>query len=78
MGVTRFNDQTPDQLRKIVDDGTASFKVFLAYKGAFGVDDSELYHTLALAKHFHFDCVPDEDQSSLTATLHLDEPRART
>jgi dihydropyrimidinase len=30
MGVTRFNDQTPDQLRKIVDDGTASFKVFLA------------------------------------------------
>ncbi len=51
MGVTRFNDQTPDQLRKIVDDGTASFKVFLAYKGAFGVDDSELFHTLSLAKH---------------------------
>jgi acetyltransferase len=33
---------------------------------------------LALAKHFHFECVPDEDQSSLTATLHLDEPRTRT
>ncbi|MGE3244502.1 MAG: amidohydrolase family protein, partial [Pirellulales bacterium] len=25
-------------------------KVFLAYKGAFGIDDSELYHTLRLAK----------------------------
>jgi dihydropyrimidinase len=50
MGVTRFDDQTPDVLRRVVDDGTASFKVFLAYKGAFGIDDSELYRTLELAK----------------------------
>src|SRR3954470_5532750 len=49
MGVTRFNEGTAAQLRKVVDDGTASFKVFLAYKGAFGVDDSELYQTLTLA-----------------------------
>jgi len=28
---------------------------------------------VALAKHFHFDCVPYEDAASLTATLHLDE-----
>jgi dihydropyrimidinase len=50
MGVTRFDDQTPELLRRIVDDGTASFKIFLAYKGAFGIDDSELYRTLELAK----------------------------
>src|SRR5690242_8056676 len=50
MGVTRFDKQTPELLQRIVADGTASFKVFLAYKGAFGVDDSELYQTLALAK----------------------------
>jgi len=50
MGVTRFDKQTPDILQRVVADGTASFKVFLAYKGAFGVDDSELYQTLALAK----------------------------
>ncbi len=31
-------------------DGTASFKVFLAYKGAFGIDDGELFRTLALAR----------------------------
>lgn len=52
MGVTRFNDGTEGQLRKIVDDGIASFKVFLAYKGAFGVDDTELYRTLELAKRW--------------------------
>jgi dihydropyrimidinase len=52
MGVSRFDEKTPDQLRKIVDDGTASFKVFLAYKGAFGVDDGELYRTLELAKRW--------------------------
>ncbi|MDZ4687470.1 MAG: dihydropyrimidinase [Planctomycetaceae bacterium] len=50
MGVTRFDDRTPDLLRRIVADGTASFKVFLAYKGAFGIDDAELYQTLELAR----------------------------
>jgi len=50
MGVTRFDDRTTDMLRRVVADGTASFKVFLAYQGAFGVDDGELYRTLELAK----------------------------
>lgn len=50
MGVTRFDEASASQLREIVKGGTASFKVFLAYKGAFGVDDRELYETLKLAK----------------------------
>ena len=50
MGVTRFDDKTEKQLREIVKRGISSFKIFLAYKGAFGVDDAELYHTLKLAK----------------------------
>ncbi|MEM9353413.1 MAG: dihydropyrimidinase [Planctomycetota bacterium] len=50
MGVTRFDDDTPAKLKRIVDDGVTSFKVFLAYKGFFGVDDDELYRTLKLAK----------------------------
>jgi len=50
MGVTRWDDRTPEVLQRIVGDGTASFKVFLAYKGAFGIDDAELFHTLALAR----------------------------
>lgn len=50
MGVTRFDDDAERQLREIVERGVRSFKVFLAYKGALGVDDRELYHTLKLAK----------------------------
>jgi dihydropyrimidinase len=50
MGVTRFDGQTAATLERIVADGTASFKVFLAYKGAFGIDDGELYGALALAR----------------------------
>jgi dihydropyrimidinase len=50
MGVTKFDDGTAAQLREIVRRGISSFKVFLAYKGAFGVDDTELYRTLKLAK----------------------------
>jgi dihydropyrimidinase len=50
MGVTKFDDSTETQLREIVKRGISSFKIFLAYKGAFGVDDTELYRTLKLAK----------------------------
>jgi dihydropyrimidinase len=50
MGVTRFDDRTESQLREIVKRGISSFKIFLAYKGAFGIDDSELYRTLELAR----------------------------
>jgi dihydropyrimidinase len=50
MGVTRWDDRTAEVLGRIVADGTPSFKVFLAYQGAFGIDDSELFHTLELAR----------------------------
>src|SRR6202051_4100881 len=50
MSVTKFEEQTEGQLREIVADGIASFKIFLAYKNFFGVDDAEMYQTLELAK----------------------------
>ncbi|MBL9213922.1 MAG: dihydropyrimidinase [Opitutaceae bacterium] len=50
MGVTRFDDRAESQLREIVRRGISSFKIFLAYKGAFGIDDTELYRTLRLAR----------------------------
>ncbi len=50
MGVTRYDAEAEKDFREIVKRGIASFKVFLAYKGAFGVTDEELYHTLKLAK----------------------------
>ena len=50
MGVSKFDEKTENQLREIVADGISSFKVFLAYKDFFGVNDEELYKTLTLAK----------------------------
>lgn len=50
MSVTRWDDRTDGQLREIVRDGITSFKVFLAYKGFFGVEDGELYSALRLAR----------------------------
>src|SRR5919199_1302162 len=49
-GVTRFDPSAAGQLQEIVKQGVTSFKIFLAYKGAFNISDEELYHTLALAK----------------------------
>ncbi|MCL4132187.1 UNVERIFIED_CONTAM: hypothetical protein GTU68_039961 [Idotea baltica] len=50
MGVTRFDGEVESQLRELVKRGLSSFKIFLAYQGAFGIDDKELYQTLKLAK----------------------------
>lgn len=50
MGVTRFDAAAEADFREIVQRGVASFKVFLAYKGALGVTDDELFKTLTLAK----------------------------
>ena len=51
MSVTRYDEAAEKQLREIVKRGISSFKIFLAYKGAFGVTDEELYQTLRLAKN---------------------------
>ena len=50
MGVTRYDEEAERDFKEIVQRGIASFKIFLAYKGAFGVTDEELYKTLTLAK----------------------------
>src|SRR3954463_10363396 len=50
MGVTRYDADAEKDFTEIVKRGVSSFKVFLAYKGAFGVTDEELYKTLSLAK----------------------------
>ncbi|MCW1915779.1 dihydropyrimidinase [Luteolibacter sp. GHJ8] len=50
-GVTRFDETTTAALKTVVEEEQiSSFKVFLAYKGAFGIEDTELYQILALAK----------------------------
>ncbi|MBA3543688.1 MAG: dihydropyrimidinase [Chthoniobacterales bacterium] len=50
MGVTRYDEEAERDFKEIVRRGVSSFKVFLAYKGAFGVSDEQLYKTLTLAK----------------------------
>ncbi len=50
MGLGRYDDQVEQEMTEIVKRGLSSFKIFLAYKGAFGLTDEELYQTLRLAK----------------------------
>jgi dihydropyrimidinase len=69
MGVTRFDDASAEQLREIVKDGVGSFKVFLAYKGAFGVDDQELWQTLKLAQELGVIVTAHCENETLVAQL---------
>lgn len=69
MAVSRFDDQTEKKLRTIVERGIASFKVFLAYKGFFGVNDDELFKTLKLAKELGVIVTAHCENETLVAEL---------
>jgi dihydropyrimidinase len=69
MGATRFDAEAEKDLREIVKRGVASFKVFLAYKGAFGVTDDDLYRTLRLAKELGVITTAHCENADLVAAL---------
>ena len=69
MAVSKFDETTGAQLREIVEDGIASFKVFLAYKGFFGVEDDELFETLKLAKELGVITTAHCENAELVAQL---------
>lgn len=69
MSVTQFGDKTEGQLREIVADGISSFKVFLAYKNFFGVDDGEMYQTLRLARELGVIVTAHCENADLVARL---------
>lgn len=51
MSVVRFDERAREQLKQIVNEhGIASFKVFLAYKGALDLGDADLFAMLEFAK----------------------------
>jgi dihydropyrimidinase len=50
MSVVRFDPKVREQFARIVKDGVASFKVFLAYKGALDLSDEQLYSAMTYAK----------------------------
>jgi len=69
IGVTRWDDETEATLRELAAGGMKSFKVFLAYKGAFGIDDAALYKTLALAKELGVIVTAHCENAELVAQL---------
>src|SRR6266850_1888273 len=56
-------------LPKIVADSTASFKIFLAYKNFFGIDDAEMYQTLELAQRLGVIVTAHCEDAELVARL---------
>jgi dihydropyrimidinase len=69
MGVTRYDEEAEHDLREIVRRGLSSFKVFLAYKGAFGVTDEQLYKTLTLARSLGVITTAHCENAELVAAL---------
>ncbi|MEM6688638.1 MAG: dihydropyrimidinase [Planctomycetota bacterium] len=69
MGVSRFDESTREKLLRIVDEGITSLKVFLAYKGAFALEDSGLYEVCQLAKENGLVVTAHCENAELVASL---------
>ena len=70
LAVTGYDDLVESQLREIVaQHGITSFKIFLAYKGALGVSDEELYKTLSLARELGVVTTAHCENADLIAAL---------
>ena len=53
MAVTCWGDRSDEWMRRAVqEEGITSIKVFMAYRGAIGVDDTELIHAMAAAARY--------------------------
>ena len=72
MGVSRYDSMTESHLREIVANGIASFKVFLAYQGAFEINDAALFHTLRLAKELGVIVTAHCENATLVSELQRD------
>lgn len=69
MAVTRFDEEVERELREIVSRGVTSFKVFLAYGGALGVDDAALLGVMKLAKELGVVVTAHCENSEMIDTL---------
>ncbi len=69
MGVPRLDRKAERDLREIVDRGIASFKIFLAYKGAFALSDEDLYKVMGLAKELGVIVTAHCENADLVAAL---------
>lgn len=49
MSITGWNDTTSQEMEACVREGVTSFKVFMAYRGAIGIDDTELIQAMRTA-----------------------------
>lgn len=70
MALTGWFDHTAEDMRRCVqEEGVTSFKVFLAYKGAIGIDDGELWQALQTAGKLG--CVLSVHAENGDVILHL-------
>jgi D-hydantoinase len=63
--VTSFDENTKKEMRQIVDLGISSFKVFLAYKGALMLNDTEFTQVLETCKELGAICLVHSENGDL-------------
>ncbi|MBN1269927.1 MAG: dihydropyrimidinase [Kiritimatiellae bacterium] len=69
MAVTRFNSRVAKDLAQVVAAGIPSFKVHLAYPETLGLDDTELYGALGLARSLDVITMAHCENAALIAAL---------
>lgn len=65
--ITSWNAETPNEMKKMVENGITSFKFFMAYKGVLGLDDISLYKAFETARDLGALCIVHAENGDLIA-----------
>lgn len=63
--ITEWNDNTPQQMKSMVDCGITSFKFFMAYNKVLRVDDITLYKAFEVARDLGALCLVHAENGDL-------------
>ena len=55
--ITDWNEQTPGEMKRMVEKGITSFKFFMAYKGVLNLEDTNMFKAFEVARDLGALCI---------------------
>lgn len=63
--ITDWNENTPAEMKKMVENGITSFKFFMAYKGVLSLEDNDMFKAFEVARDLGAICVVHAENGDL-------------
>ena len=63
--ITSWNENTPSEMKKMVENGSQSFKFFMAYKGVLSLEDTHMIKAFEVARDLGALCIVHAENADI-------------